>query len=216
MGKVAHKKKLLALLLAVVLLVMTGCTDKVKETEELIDAIGEVVDDFGYDGFKPLEKEVAINKAYSAYNELSDGEKEKVTNAETLIQDNKQLTQATEMKKQVQTFAEKLFAACATRLKKSETINVTGAWCHYQKITAEMWYFTFEFSITNSFGNTETVYYGGSTMELSDEKISSTANCLTFVGTSALFMEGSTSAMDSSAGIALDADAIQTYFRKHR
>ncbi len=121
------------------------------------------------------------------------------------------------MKEKGQTFAEKLFAACATYFKKSKTIKVTGAWCTYSAINSyESWYFTFEFSITNSFGNTETVYYGGFTNELSDEEISIAASSVALVGFGLLFEKDNTTAMDSRDGIALDADAIQTYFQRHR
>ncbi len=221
MGKLAHKEKLLALLLVVVLLVMTGCTKTAKQVETMIDEIGTFTDELGImvDVFAPLKKEAAINKVYQAYSELPDDAKLQVTNIETLMQDKEQLDQAIEMKSTVQTFTEKLFARCAAKLENSDTIKVTGAWWDCFILTSSnttTWTFTFEVNMTNSSGEKETVYYGGIPMDLSDETIDVASS-----GIFNIFQEGTTIAKDAaegdgSTGIALDADAIQSYYQRHR
>ena len=72
------KKRVLALLMAaVLLLLLTGCSNKVKDTEAAISAITAAENNGG-------NKTQAIKEAEELYNALEDDQKEKVSNASVL------------------------------------------------------------------------------------------------------------------------------------
>ena len=69
-------KRLLTLFLVMSIVVLTGCSNKVKDTEAAIAAI-TAAENSG-------DKSTAITAAEELYNALEDNQKEKVTNASVL------------------------------------------------------------------------------------------------------------------------------------
>ena len=119
-------------------------------------------------------------------------------------------------------FAAKILIEGVKCLDKPLSTKVKNVWVYTMSIGYCS--FTYELEITNSLGNTETVYYGNSTYfkDLSDATLSSaiddihTCNTLTALGSaskSMYFRENEIEAMQD--GNALNASSIQTYFLKN-
>lgn len=116
-----------------------------------------------------------------------------------------------------QEFAEKLFTKCSHSFVNPLSIKLTNAWYYkfeYTGVDRVDHYFTFEFTVENSAGVEQHVYYGNSRSfnDLSDKEISDAGQGLAF-GYSHYFGENEIEAMQK--GEKLDAAAIQEYFLKN-
>ena len=127
-------------------------------------------------------------------------------------------------------FAGKLLAACADAFSNPSSIVVTGAW-YYNSMDASRardysrgeeindWnygHFTFQLTVTNSFGNTHSVYYGSAMLiKMDDDTLSSIGRCV-WAGKvngsnwNGFMEEGKLEAMQK--GIELDVDQVQQFF----
>lgn len=214
-------KRIVSFILAgMVLVSLAGCSlrpqapykDPVEEVILEIDLIGYVSET---SLFQPLERESAIVRAGNMYDQLTEEQKARVTNADKLNTARIYLQKAKDLKKIAQTFTEKLFCRFARCFRHSETIRLKRAW--FYSMDGETGHrFTFEFEIKNEYGNTETCIYGTtlSFTDMSDQIISERVGHFSMYGDTRYFAEGETFAMDH--GIALDAPAIQRYFEQNR
>ena len=186
------------------------------QTEAAIGQIGYVSE---FSVIATLSKESAIAKAANLYNQLTDEEKQQISNADKLTEAQNLLSTAKTMKQEAQTFAEKLFVDFAKAFKHPESISLQHAW--YSTMSGTLHNFTFQFDVKNGLGIVENCYYGTNLpfTELTDEALNQSVSAFRVLGEGYYFAEGVTTAKDSADngdGIELDAAAIQSYFQRHR
>lgn len=208
------KKFISVLLLFVLVVLLTGCGNKVKDVEEAIDSIG-VLHDAAL--FMVLQKQSKIDTAISMYNNLTPEEQKLVTNADRITKSEKLLKKANQAYAEAQTMAEALFTICASQLSYSESIQLKKAWCEHTSIG---YYFTFEIEREKADGTIETLYYGNilTIEKLSDDVLAAVSRNVDY-GTNRYFHINETRAKDSMSdgnSILLDADAIQACFIRNR
>ena len=186
------------------------------QTEAAIGQIGYVSE---FSVIATLSKESAIAKAANLYNQLTDEEKQQISNADKLTEAQNLLSTAKTMKQEAQTFAEKLFVDFAKAFKHPESISLQHAW--HSTMSGTLHNFTFQFDVKNGLGIVENCYYGTNLpfTELTDEALNQSVSAFRVLGEGYYFAEGVTTAKDSADngdGIELDAAAIQSYFQRHR
>lgn len=135
---------------------------------------------------------------------------------------NSDTSEADHVMTEEEIFASKILIEGVKCFDKPLSTKVKNVWVY--RMSLGYCYFTYELEVTNSVGNTETVYYGNSTFftDLSDATLSSaiseiqSSNTLTALGSassSMYFRENEIEAMQN--GDNLNANSIQSYFLKN-
>lgn len=207
------KKRIgVALLLLLLCVVLSGCSSKSSKVDEMIQAIGTVT----------LDSESAIAAAETAYNELTEAQKEKVTQLEILTSARSRYNaMAEEAKKKAEERQKATDLACRIITKMAKiyknplNTRINNVWYRFSTF-GDLW-LTFELNLTNGYGISQNEYYGITLYEEDlnnlDEILSDEIEFYLLLGSGVRWSKNSVIAMQN--GEALDAAEIQDYFMKH-